>query len=331
MASTLTDIAVIGAGPIGLACGIAARRAGLGCVLFDRGGLANSFIHYPTDLEFFSTPELLEIGDIPFTTRGYKPVRAEALEYYRHVARSEQLSLRLYEQVENVVGEDGDFRVMTDKGIYRARKVVVATGFFDVPNRLDVPGETLPKVTHYYREPYPYVAQRVAVIGAKNSAAKAALDCFRHGAEVTMLVRGSAISDSVKYWIKPDLENRIREGAIQAHFNATVRAIEPDAVLFDTPEGSQRIGNDWVLAMTGYRPDTDFLHRLGIAHASDDFHTPVHDPETMETNRHGMYLAGVVCGGLQTSVWFIENSRVHADRIVRHITVARQVLPRGLS
>jgi thioredoxin reductase (NADPH) len=329
MAPTSTELAVIGAGPIGLACGIAARRAGLDCFIFDRGGLANSFIHYPTDLEFFSTPELLEIGGIPFTTRGYKPVRAEALEYYRHAARSEQLDLRLYEQVDLVEGEDEGFTLVTDKGRYGARKVVVATGFFDVPIRLDIPGEELPKVTHYYREPYPYVNQRVAVIGAKNSAAKAALDCYRHGAEVTLLVRGPAISDSVKYWIKPDLDNRIRDGVIKAYFNATVRAIEPDAILFDTPEGPQRIGNDWVLAMTGYRPDTDYLHRLGIAHRNDAHHTPVHDPETMETNRRGMYLAGVVCGGLQTSVWFIENSRVHADRIVRHITAAQAVLPRG--
>lgn len=320
------DVLIIGAGPIGIACGIAARRAGLDALLIEKGALVNSFVGYPTDLEFFSTPELLEIGGIPFTTRNYKPVRAEALEYYRHAARTEDLNINLYERVLGVAGTDGQFTVTTTKSVYTTQKVIVATGFFDVPIRLNVPGEDLPKVTHYYREAYPYTAQRVAVIGAKNSAAKAALDCYRHGAEVTLIVRGPEVSPKVKYWIRPDLENRIKEGNIKALFNTTVESITADAVHLNTPEGPVALPNDWVLAMTGYKPDFAFLESLGIALQEDAFQTPVHNPETMETNRPGVYLAGVVCGGMKTSVWFIENSRVHADRIVAHITETASIL-----
>lgn len=313
------DIVIIGAGPIGLACGIAARRAGLSALLIEKGALVNSFVHYPTDLEFFSTPELLEIGGIPFTTRNYKPVRAEALEYYRHVAELEQLEIRLYEEVVGLDGEGEAFTVRTTKGSYRCRKVIIATGFFDVPNRMDVPGEDLPKVLHYYKEPYPFAHQKVAVIGARNSAAKVALDCYRHGCEVTLIVRSPEISEKVKYWIRPDLENRIKEGSIRALFDTTVERITERAIHVCTPEGKRILENDWVLAMTGYRPNFGLLETLGVEFEDDAFQTPVHDPETMETNRAGLYLAGVVCGGLNTSVWFVENSRVHADRIVADI------------
>ena len=313
------DVLIIGAGPLGLACGIAAPRAGLRHLILEKGAMVNSFVGYPNDVEFFSTPELLEIGGIPFTTRGYKPVRNEALEYYRHTANVENLSIRLYERVTDILGEDEAFEVVSEKGRYTARKVIIATGFFDLPVYLNVPGENLPNVTHYYREPFPYNRQKVAVIGAKNSAAKAALDLYRHGAEVTLVVRGAGLSDKVKYWIKPDLENRIRDGAIRAYFNTAVTEITPTHLVLKTPEGAISIENDWVLAMTGYEPDFPMLERFGLSFEDDSWRTPVHNPQTMETSRKGVYLAGVVCGGKRTNVWFIENSRVHADQIVHHI------------
>ena len=322
------DVLVIGAGPVGLACGIAAKRRGLAALILDKGALVNSLIGYPTNLEFFSTPERLEIGGHPFATQSYKPSREEALDYYRRVAEAEQrstedapgLSLRLYERAQRIDGTDGAFAVHTNKGAHEARKVIIATGFFDVPNRLGVPGEDLAKVTHYFKEAYPYAGQRVAVIGAKNSAAKAALSCYRNGAAVTLIVRGPAISDAVKYWIKPDLENRIEEGSITARFGATVTAITEDSVHIDTPSGPDEIANNFVLAMTGYRPDFPMLEAFGLAFKDDDACTPVFDPETFETNRPGVYLAGTVCGGLATSRWFIENGRHHAAQIARHIT-----------
>lgn len=319
----MRDVVIIGAGPVGLACGIAARREQLDPLIIDKGGLVNSFLGYPINMEFFSTPELMEIGDYPFTTMGYKPTREEAIEYYRRVAAAEQLDLRLYERVTAVEGEAGHFTVVTEHRAgtrtYVARHVVVATGFFDVPNRMHVPGESLPKVTHYFREPFPYAHQRVVVVGAKNSAAKAALQCYRHGAEVTLVVRGPAVSDKIKYWLRPDLENRIKEGSIRAYFNTTVSAITETSVILQTPGGAEEIPNDWVLAMTGYRPDYGFLHTLGLAFHDDPAQTPVYDEVTFETNRPGVYLAGTVCGGLRTSRWFIENGRFHAEQIMRHI------------
>ena len=313
------DVVIIGAGPVGLACAIEAQRHDLDALVIEKGALVNSFLGYPTNMEFFSTPDLMEIGGHPFPTKGYKPTREEGIEYYRRVAETEALTTHLYEPVERVDGQDEAFTVVTRRATYACRKVIVAAGFFDVPKLLDVPGEDLPKVTHYFKEPYPYTGQRVLVVGAKNSAAKAALSCYRHGAEVTLAVRGSALSDKIKYWIKPDLENRIREGSITAYFNTTVAAIEPEHVLLDTPEGSRTLANDWVLAMTGYRPNYDFLEILGIDIADDVPCTPVHDPASFETNRAGMYLAGTICGGLNTSRWFIENGRFHAEQIIRHI------------
>ena len=313
------DVIVIGAGPVGLSCGIEAKREGLSALIIEKGALINSFVGYPTNMEFFSTPDLMEIGGHPFPTMGYKPLREEALDYYRRVARVESLDVRLYERVLWVEGDQGDFTVHTDKGTYPCRNVVVATGFFDVPNKLGVPGENLPKVTHYFKEPYPYARQNVAIIGAKNSAAKAALACYRYDARVTLIVRGDALSEKIKYWIKPDLENRIKEGSIEALFNTSVVAIEEDVLHLETPEGPRTLANDAVIAMTGYRPDYRFFEALGIEVGDDPARTPLHDSDTFETTRPGLYLAGTVCGGLNTSKWFVENGRFHSQQIMQHI------------
>jgi len=313
------DLLVIGAGPVGLACAIEAKREGLSSIVIDKGTLVNSIVGYPTNMEFFSTPELIEIGGHPFPIPHYKPTREDAIEYYRTIVAREQLDVRLYERILDVRGQRGDFTVTSSKSEHRCRNIVLSTGFFDRPNRLGVSGEELPKVTHYYKEPYRYVRQRVAVVGAKNSAAKAALDCYRHGAEVTLIVRSPELSEKIKYWIKPDLENRIKEGSIRAYFNTTIAAITPTSLRLDTPDGSQEIANDWVLAMTGYHPDYPLLERFGITFQNDRFRTPIFDDATFETARGGVYLAGTVCGGYQTGRWFIENGRFHASQIAKHI------------
>jgi thioredoxin reductase (NADPH) len=315
----MPDVVVVGAGPVGLACAIEARREGLAARVIEKGALVNSIVGYPARMEFFSTPELIEIGGYPFPIQNYKPSREEAVEYYRGVAAQEKLDIRLYERVVRVDGVFGDFTVTTDRGEHRARTMVIATGFFDRPNLLNVPGEDLPKVTHYYREPYGYVRQKVAIVGARNSAAKAALDCYRHGADVTLVARTPALSEKVKYWIKPDLENRIKEGSIHAHFNTTVEEILAGSIVLRTPSGRIEIENDWVLALTGYRPDYTFLESLRIDIADDPYRTPIYDETTFETTRRGIYLAGTVCGGLQTGKWFIENGRFHARQIAKHI------------
>ena len=315
----MLDVCVIGGGPVGLACGIEARRAGLNGRVLDKGALVNSIVGYPARMEFFSTPELIEIGGHPFPVLGYMPTREEAIEFYRGVCDRETLDIRLYERVLDVRGERGDFTVVTDKGEHRARFVVIATGFFDLPNLLNVTGEDLPKVTHYYDEPYRYVRQKVAIVGARNSAAKAALDCYRHGAEVTLVVRSAALSDKIKYWIKPDLENRIKEGSIRVSFNSVIQEIREASVVIGTPEGVREIENDWVVAMTGYHPDFAFLEALKVTFADDGHRTPIFDEATFETARPGMYIAGTVCGGYRTGRWFIENGRFHARQIVRHI------------
>lgn len=314
----LVDVLVVGAGPIGLACALEAQRAGLTARVVEKGALVNSLVGYPVGMEFFSTPDLLEIGGHPLPTARYKPTREEAIDYYRGVAKTERLDVRLYERVLDVEGQDGAFRVVTSEGVHPCRKVVVATGFYDLPQGLGVPGEELPHVAHYYREPYAYTGQRVAVVGAKNSAAKAALDLHRHGADVTLVARGPAVSEKVKYWIRPDLENRIKEGSIRALFGATVRAIRPGRLDLLTPDGPATIAADWVLALTGYQPDFAFLEKLGL-HFEGPRRDPAMDAETLETNRPGVYLAGTVCGGLDTSRWFIENGRIHAARIAAHV------------
>jgi thioredoxin reductase (NADPH) len=313
------DVAIVGAGPVGLACAIEVRRRGLTARVFDKGTLVNSILGYPANMEFFSTPDLIEIGGYPFPVQRYKPTREDALEYYRGVAARESIDLSLYDRVEAVDGAGGAFTVRATTGEHRVRAVVLATGFFDRVNLLGVPGEDLPKVTHYYKEPFPYVGQDVAVVGARNSAAKAALDCYRHGARVTLVVRGPALSDKIKYWIRPDLENRIKEGSIGAFFGSTIREIRGGTVLLDTPSGAREMANDWVLAMTGYHPDFDLLQRFGVTFAEDQWRTPIYDDSTFETARRGLYVAGTVCGGHQTGRWFIENGRFHARQIAEHI------------
>jgi len=316
----MLDVLIIGAGPVGLACGLEAQRKGLRVAIVEKGALVNSLVGYPTNMEFFSTPELLEIGGYPFPTAHYKPLREDALDYYQRVARSENLTLRLYEKVLRLDGEQGNFTVYTDKGQLMTRNVVVATGFYDLPNLLEVPGEDLPHVSHYYKEPYQHVAQHVVVIGAKNSSAKAALQLTRAGARVTLIVRGPAISDSVKYWIRPDLVNRIAEGRITAHFNTCVTAIRPEAVEVLTPDGPLTIPADFVYALTGYHPDEALLGRLGIEpDPADAARAPLFDPTTHETTRSGLFVAGTVCGGRATSRWFIENGRHHAQLIAAHL------------
>lgn len=315
--SSPVDLLVVGAGPIGLACALEATRVGLTARVVEKGALVNSLVGYPTQMEFFSTPELLEIGGHPLATTYYKPRREEAIDYYRGVAQREGLDVRLGERVTAVDGEEGAFVVRTSKGVHAARAVAVATGFFDQPNRLGVEGESLPHVSHYYKEPYAYSGRRVVVVGAKNSAAKAALEIHRHGGHVTLLIRGPEVSTSVKYWLRPDLLNRIKEGSIDAVFHATVTAITPDAVHVETPEGSRQLPADYVLLLIGYHPDFGFLERLGLD-LEGEARAPVVDDATMESSRPGIYLAGTVCGGYATSRWFIENGRIHAARIAAH-------------
>lgn len=312
------DILIVGGGPIGLACAIEAQKRGLTHLVVEKGCLANSIYNYPTYMKFFSTPDLLEIGGIPFVTEKEKPTRGEALEYFRRVKEFYRIPLRTYEKVEEIHGSDGVFTVVTSKARYRAKKVVIAIGFFDRPRMLNVPGEDLPKVIHYYRDPYPYSGQKVLVVGSGNSAAINALECYRHGAEVTVSLRGVGYHEGVKYWIKPDIENRIQAGEIKAFFNTSILEIRPNSVVLENSETFE-IENDFVLAMTGYEPDFGFLERVGIALGKDPCRTPVYNPNTYETNRKGVYMAGVTVGGLQTNKWFIENSRAHAVAIVEDV------------
>ena len=322
----MLDVLIIGAGPVGLACALESQRKGLKVAIIEKSALVNSIVGYPTNMEFFSTPELLEIGGYPFPTAHYKPLREDALDYYQRVARDEKLTIRLHEKVLALSGEQGNFIITTDKGVIPTRNVVVATGFYDVPNLLNVPGEDLPHVSHYYKEPYQHVLQNVVVIGAKNSSAKAALQMTRAGAKVTLLVRGPGISDSVKYWIRPDLVNRIAEGRITAHFNTTITAITPAAVEVLTPDGPLTIPTDFVYALTGYHPDEALLGRLGVEpDPADEALAPLFDPATHETTRPGLFVAGTVCGGRATSRWFIENGRHHAQLIAAHLAAQATV------
>lgn len=312
------DVIIIGAGPIGLACAIEAKRKNLNYAVFEKGRLVNSIVGYPYYMRFFSSSNLLEIGGIPFIIESEKPSRFESLEYYRRVALAHELNIHLQEPVLEVEGEKGNFVVETKKGDYSCSCIICAAGYFDRPRLLDIPGETLPKVTHYYREPHLYSGQDLLIIGSGNSAVEAALETHRHGARVTIAVRGEEFKSGVKYWIRPDMENRIKNKEITAYFNTKVKEIFPDHVHLENNEGRQLdIVNDNVLALTGYKPDFDFLQRIGIIFRDDEFCTPVYDPETNESSRKGIYLAGVVLGGLRTDQWFIENSREHAKTIFR--------------
>jgi thioredoxin reductase (NADPH) len=314
------DVFIIGGGPIGLACGIAAQKANLKYIIVEKGCLVNSLYNYPVNMTFFSTSERLEIGDVPFMSINPKPRRAEALEYYRRVAKDHQLNINLFEKVTGVKRLDDDsFQITTSKKNYVSANIIVATGFYDLPQMLNVPGEELPKVTHYYNDPHYYAFQKVLVVGASNSSVDAALETWRKGAEVTMVVRKDAIGKNVKYWVKPDIENRIKEGSIKAYFNSTITAIHKRGVDIQTPDGSITIENDFVLALTGYQPDFNLLKHLKITLSDDEKQCPLYHGETMETNQKGIYLAGVVCGGFDTHKLFIENSRVHADKIIEAI------------
>ncbi|WP_069659397.1 YpdA family putative bacillithiol disulfide reductase [Arcticibacter eurypsychrophilus] len=313
------DVLIIGAGPIGLTCGIEAQNEGLSYVIIEKGCLVNSLYNYPVNMTFFSTSEKLEIGNIPFVSVNNKPTRAEALEYYRRATIHYNLNVRLFEEVIEVQKTKGDFFVKTAKASYQAKNIIISTGFYDVPVKLNIPGEELPKVKHYYNDPHYYAFQNVVVVGASNSSVDAALETYRKSAQVTMVIKGSEINNRVKYWVRPDIINRINEGSIKVYYNSTLKEITPDQVIINTPEGEVTIPNDFVLAMTGYLPNFSFLKNMGVECSINDEQLPTHNEETMETNIPHVYLAGVVCGGMNTHNYFIENSREHAEKIAKHI------------
>jgi thioredoxin reductase (NADPH) len=313
------DVIIIGAGPIGLRCGIEATRRDLDHLIIEKGCLVNSIYNYPTNMTFFSTSERLEIGDVPFVSHGDKPTRREALEYYRRVKDSWNLNVNIYEKVIKVEGSRGDITVNTDRGIYFCNNLIVATGFYDTPNLMNVPGENLPKVKHYFREAHPVAYLDIIIVGAGNSGVDVALETFRRGSRVTMVIREDKIKDSVKYWVKPDIENRIKEGSIKAYFNSTISEIREREVDIKTPDKIVTVKNDFLFAMTGYHPDFSFLKMMGVNISNNESKTPQFNEETFETNKKGIYLAGVVCGGMETGKWFIENSRDHAINIFNGI------------
>lgn len=310
------DILIVGGGPIGIACGLEAKKKGLNYLIVEKGTIVNSLFNYPVNMQFFSSSERLEIDEIPFISKEAKPKRNEALEYYRRIVTSNKLNIKLFEKVDEIQKLNDQFIIHTDKGEYLANNIIIATGFYDLPNLLNVPGEELPKVSHYYKDPHFYASQKLAVIGASNSAVDAALECWRKGAEVTLIIRGPEVGERVKYWVRPDILNRINEGSITAYYNTTVREIRERELVLESPDEEQKIENDWVLALTGYMPNFEFLEKLGIILSDDEKKLPTYDPETMETNVAGLYLAGVICGGMETHKWFIENSRIHAQLIV---------------
>lgn len=318
-------VVIIGAGPIGLATAIALKRQDIPSLIIDKGCLVNSIYHYPVNMTFFSTSDRLEIGDIPFISHGPKPTRKEALEYYRRAAEHYELDINLYETVEDVRGSDGNFEVVTDKSTYPADKVILATGFYGQENLMNVPGEDLNKVLHYYDEPHRYAWQNVLVVGGGNSGVDAALETYRANANVSILVRDSGLKETIKYWVKPDIENRIEEGSIAGYFNSEVLEIREKEVDIKTPEGVKTLPNDFVLAMTGYRPHFGLMKQLGIELTEDEVKMPVYNDKSLETNRKGVYVAGVVCGGMDTSRLFIENTRIHADHIAKDIS--RSLVP----
>ena len=319
------DLVIIGGGPIGIACGLEAKKKGLNYLIIEKGPIVNSLFNYPSNMQFFSSSERLEIDEIPFISKEAKPKRNEALEYYRRIVTSNHLNIQLFEKVESVRKSEHLFTIKTKKGTYTAPHVVVATGFYDLPNTLNIPGEDLPKVAHYYKDPHFYANQKLAVVGASNSAIDAALECWRKGSEVTLIIRGAEVGQRVKYWVRPDIINRIEEGSIKAYYHSTLKEVKENEIIIDTPEGDVHLKNDFVLALTGYKPNFEFLEKLGIELSDDEKRLPNYDPETMETNISGLYLAGVICGGMETHKWFIENSRIHAKVIVADILTKKLV------
>ncbi|GAB1857292.1 YpdA family putative bacillithiol disulfide reductase [Flavobacteriaceae bacterium MHTCC 0001] len=315
----MLDVIIIGGGPIGIACALECKKRHWNYLIIEKGALTNSLFNYPKNMTFFSTSEKLEIDGIPFISKNPKPNRDEALEYYRRVATSNEIHINLFETVETISKEKHYFTVQTDEASYNTKKLILATGFYDIPNMLNVPGEMLPKVTHYYKEAHPYAMQDIVVVGASNSSVDAALEIYRKGGNVTMIIRGDGIGERVKYWVRPDIINRIEEGSIKAYFNSEIIEIKPKAIIFKSPEGNTTIPNDFVVALTGYTPNFDLLNQLSVNLSDDDKKRPHYNKETMETNIKGVYLAGVICGGMETHKWFIENSRIHAKQIAAHI------------
>ncbi|MBQ4822335.1 YpdA family putative bacillithiol disulfide reductase [Aquimarina sp. MMG016] len=318
------DVIIIGGGPIGIACGLEAKKNGIEYLIIEKGPIVNSLFNYPINMQFFSSSEKLEIDDIPFISKEAKPKRNEALEYYRRIVTSNDLNINLFEKVITVQKRGDIFHIETEKQKYTASHVIVATGFYDLPNTINVPGENLSKVSHYYKDPHFYAKQKLVVVGASNSAVDAALECYRKGAEVTMIVRSPAIGNRVKYWVRPDIINRIEEGSIKAYFNAEVKEILPNQIIIKTPEGDISLENDYVLALTGYKPNFDFLKSIGIQLSDDEKLYPQYNEDTMETNLKNLYLAGVICGGMDTHIWFIENSRIHAKTILKSILKSKK-------
>jgi len=315
----LYDILIVGGGPIGIACALEAKKNNLSHIIVEKGCIANSLFNYPLNMQFFSTSEKLEIDNIPFISNENKPRRNEALEYYRRIVTSNELTIKLFEKVNNIASNSEYFKVITNKTSYKAKHIVIASGFYDIPKMLNVPGENLTKVSHYYKDSHFYANQELVIVGASNSAVDAALECYRKGAKVTMIVRGPEIGKRVKYWVRPDVINRIEEGGIKAYFNSTVKNIKNNTLSIDTSEGEITIDNDFVLALTGYNPNFDFLRQLGITLSDDEKSVPQYNTKTMETNVDNLYLAGVICGGTETHKWFIENSRIHAKLIINNI------------
>jgi len=314
------DLIIIGGGPIGIACGLEAKKKGLNYLIIEKGVIVNSLFNYPVNMQFFSSSEKLEIDEIPFISNEAKPKRNEALEYYRRIVTTNELNIRLFEKVISVHKQQQLFHIETEKQHYTSSFVIVSTGFYDLPNTMDVPGEDLPKVSHYYKDPHFFAKQKLIVVGASNSAVDAALECYRKGADVTMVVRGPEIGKRVKYWVRPDIINRIEEGSIKAFYNAHIKEILSDSVIINTSnkEGVS-LENDYVLALTGYTPNFNFLRKIGIQLSDDEKLYPNYNDKTMESNIDHLYLAGVICGGMDTHLWFIENSRIHAKMIIQHI------------
>ncbi|WP_431127289.1 YpdA family putative bacillithiol disulfide reductase [Flagellimonas flava] len=323
------DIIIVGGGPIGIACGLEAKKQGLTYLIIEKGPIVNSLFNYPINMQFFSSSEKLEIDEIPFISKEAKPKRNEALEYYRRIVTSNQLNIHLFEKVLQVKKEVDEFWVQTDKSEYRGKHIIVATGFYDLPNKINVPGEKLPKVSHYYKDPHFYASQKLAIVGASNSAIDAALECWRKGAEVTLIIRGPEVGQRVKYWVRPDIINRIKEGSIKAYYNSIIKEIKDTEIIINTPEGDLNLQNDFVLALTGYMPNFEFLEQLGIELSDDDKKLPKYNPDTMETNVEGLFLAGVICGGMETHKWFIENSRIHAPIIINSIVEKMQLVQKS--
>lgn len=319
------DIIIIGGGPTGINCAIEAQKAGFDYVILEKGVLVNSIFNFPSNMTFFSTSLNLEIASTPFISHNDKPTRREALEYYRRLLENFELNIDFDTEVKGMTKSDGGYIIDAGEKQYKAKFVIIATGFYDQPNMMGVPGEDLPKVKHYYDEVHHYIRKKVLVIGGANSACDVALECWQKGAEVTMAVRGESLYKNVKYWILPNIQNRIKEASIKAHFNTTIKEIKPKSVVLNTPDGELEIENDFVLAMTGYSPNYTLLTNLGIEIGTDDLRTPAYDETSLETNLPGVFMAGVVNGGLKTNKYFIENTRDHAERIIREVELRESI------